>query len=81
MNSLHPKKLLLSKWTAVEVVARQKHFLVSEVIQPEDASETEKSKANVAIEFVELEAVYSKEKRRIAWKELTDSSKWRQGWV
>ena len=81
MNLVQPKKLLLSKWTAVEVIARQKHFLVSEIIQPEDDGETGKSRANAAIEFVELEAVYSKKKYRIAWKELKDSSKWRQGWV
>lgn len=33
--SLQPKKLLLSKWTAVQVVDKQKHFIVSKVIQPE----------------------------------------------
>jgi hypothetical protein len=31
MNPLNPKKLLLSKWTAVMTVAKQKHFLVSRV--------------------------------------------------
>jgi hypothetical protein len=35
MNPLNPKKLLLTKWTAVTPVAKQKHFLVSKVIQPE----------------------------------------------
>ena len=35
MNPLNPKKLLLTKWTAVQPVAKQKHFLVSRVIQPE----------------------------------------------
>ena len=35
MNPLNPKKLLLTKWTAVKPVAKQKHFLVSRVIQPE----------------------------------------------
>jgi hypothetical protein len=35
MNPLTPKKLLLTKWTAVKPVAKQKHFLVSRVIQPE----------------------------------------------
>jgi hypothetical protein len=28
MNPLNPKKLLLTKWTAVKPVAKQKHFLV-----------------------------------------------------
>ena len=39
MNPLNPKKLLLTKWTSVTPVAKQKHFLVSRVIQPELATE------------------------------------------
>ena len=35
MNPLNPKKLLLTKWTAVKPVAKQKHFLVSKVIKPD----------------------------------------------
>ena len=35
MATLHPKKLLLSKWTAVKPLAKQKHFLVCKVIEPE----------------------------------------------
>lgn len=73
MNLLHPKKLLLTKWTAVEPVARQKHFLVSRVILPDDPA--------ASIEWVEMEAVYSKAVRRIAWRDLKDDSVWRQGWV
>jgi tryptophan-rich hypothetical protein len=73
MNLLHPKKLLLSKWTAVRPVAREKHFLVSKVILPE----TPDSK----VEWVELEAVHSKAVRRMAWRELCDGTQWRQGWV
>jgi hypothetical protein len=46
MNPLSPKKLLLSKWTAVQPIAKQKHFLVSKVILPEPPSEK--------IEFVEI---------------------------
>jgi hypothetical protein len=52
MNPLTPKKLLLSKWTAVEPVAKQKHFLVSRVIQPELPTDP--------IEWVGIEAVFSK---------------------
>ena len=52
MNSLNPKKLLLSKWTAVTPVAKQKHFLVIRVIQPE--------LPNAPIEWVEIEAAFSK---------------------
>jgi tryptophan-rich hypothetical protein len=70
---LNPKKLLLSKWTAVQVVAKQKHFFVSRVVQPEDLS--------LPIAEIEIEAVYSGEKRIILWRELQDSSRWKQGWV
>ena len=38
MNLLNPKKLLLTKWTAVKPVAMQKHFLISRVIEPEQRS-------------------------------------------
>jgi tryptophan-rich hypothetical protein len=73
MNPLNPKKLLLSKWTAVKPVAKQKHFLVSRVIQPELPTDP--------IELVEVEAVFSKATQVIAWRELQDQSVWRQGWV
>jgi hypothetical protein len=51
MSLLHPKKLLLTKWTAVKPIAKNKHFLVSRVIEPVPPE--------LAIEWVELEAVYS----------------------
>ena len=73
MNRLHPKKLMLSKWTAVKPLDRQKHFLVSAVVRPEPPDEK--------IEWVDIEAVHSGATRRIAWRELQDSGLWRQGWV
>ena len=73
MNPVNPKKLLLSKWTAVKPVVKQKHFLVSRVIQPE--LETD------AVKSVEIEAVFSKATQIISWRELQDDSVWRQGWV
>jgi tryptophan-rich hypothetical protein len=73
MNPLNPKKLLLTKWTAVKPVAKQKHFLVSRVIQPEQPTEP--------IESVEIEAVLSKATQVIRWRELQDYRVWRQGWV
>ena len=33
------------------------------------------------IERVELEAVFSKAVRVIAWRDLQDETVWRQGWV
>jgi tryptophan-rich hypothetical protein len=73
MNPLNPKKLLLTKWTAVKPVAKQKHFLVSRVIQPELPTDP--------IENVVIEAVFSKEVQLIAWRDLQDDSVWQQGWV
>ena len=72
-NVLHPKKLLISKWTAVQPVARQKHFLVSKVIEPDEP--------DGPVLWVEIEAVHSGQSRRIAWRELRDAAVWRQGWA
>ncbi|MCF8152918.1 MAG: TIGR02450 family Trp-rich protein [Rhodoferax sp.] len=73
MNPLNPKKLLLTKWTAVTPIAKQKHFLVSRVIEPDLPMDP--------IVSVEIEAVFSKATQVIAWRELQDDSVWRQGWV
>ena len=73
MNPLSPKKLLLSKWTAVKPVDKQKHFLVSRVIQP--------ALPDDPIELVEIQSVFSNAKQIIAWRELQNDSVWRQGWV
>ncbi len=73
MNPLHPKKLLLSKWTAVKPVGKDKHFLVTKVIAPE--------LPEGRIEQVEIEAVMSRAARRIGWRELQDTALWQQGWV
>jgi len=73
MNPVNPKKMHLSKWTAVQPVGRNKHFLVAKVILPEPPA--------LAVEWVDLEAVHSKTVTRIAWRELRDTGRWRQGWV
>jgi tryptophan-rich hypothetical protein len=73
MNPLNPKKLLLTKWTAVKPLAKQKHFLVSQVVEPELETDS--------VVSVEIEAVFSKATQVIAWRELKDDRVWRQGWV
>lgn len=73
MNPLHAKKLLLSKWTAVTPVAKDKHFVVIKVLEPE--------LPGAPVEWVELEALFSKRVQRLAWRELRDGAVWRQGWV
>ena len=73
MNPLNPKKLLLTKWTAVKPVAKQKHFLVSQVIPPELPTDP--------IEWVEIESIFSKATQIITWRDLQNDEVWRQGWV
>ena len=73
MNPLNPKKLRLTKWTAVKPIAKQKHFLVSRVIQPEVETDP--------VELVEIESVFSKATQFIQWRELQNDEVWRQGWV
>ena len=73
MNPLNPKKLLLSKWTAVTPVAKQKHYLVSRVIKTDSPTDP--------IELVEIESVFSKATQIIPWRDLKDVDVWRQGWV
>ena len=58
MNPLSPKKLLLSKWTAVKPVAKQKHFLLIRVILPAVPDD--------AIELVEIQSVFSSATQIIA---------------
>ena len=72
-NPLNPKKLLLSKWTAVHPTHKRKHFLVCKVILPE--------LPDGAIEFVELEAVFDQQIRTIPWRDLKNTEIWLQGWV
>lgn len=73
MNPLNPKQLLLSKWTAVTPVAKQKHFLVTRVIKQELLTDP--------IELVEIESAFSKATRVIPWRDLQDADGWQQGWV
>ncbi|MFM1765162.1 MAG: TIGR02450 family Trp-rich protein [Limnohabitans sp.] len=73
MNPLNPKKLHLTKWTAVKPVAKQKHFLVSKVIKPELPNEP--------VEFVEIESIFSKASQVIPWRDLQNDEVWLQGWV
>ena len=69
---LNPKKLLLSKWTAATPHDKEKHFIVTGVIQPEPPA--------TRIESIELEAVYSRRVVSLPWRHLTDRKHWLQGW-
>jgi tryptophan-rich hypothetical protein len=72
MRRLNPNKLLLSKWTAAIPRNKEKHFLVTKLIQPEHPA--------VRIECVEIEAIHSRRSVVIPWRALQDDSLWLQGW-
>ena len=69
--SLSPKKLLLSKWTSTAPARREKHFLVTSVIVPDDGS---------PVAEVDLQAVLTERTYRIGWRELNDQTRWVAGW-
>ncbi|HAU68316.1 MAG: TIGR02450 family Trp-rich protein [Arenicella sp.] len=71
MNTINPKKLLHSKWTAVNPQNKEKHFIVAEVEIDEDQT----------VMSCVIEAVYSKRQKAIEWTDLKNSKLWRQGWV
>jgi tryptophan-rich hypothetical protein len=70
MNTINPKKLLNSKWTAVIPKNREKHFLVSEVEFDDEG----------LVISCSIEAVMSKRSISIDWHDLKDDSHWVHGW-
>ena len=70
---LNPTKLRLSKWTAAAPVRREKHFIVTRVLDPVPPA--------LQPEWVELEAVHSGRSQLLAWRELLDTGRWLQGWI
>jgi tryptophan-rich hypothetical protein len=73
INALSPKKLLNTKWTAVTPRNKEKHFLVTKVIEPIPPGSP--------VVSIEIEAVHSKRVQVIAWRELKNALQWRRGWV
>jgi len=71
-TKINPRKLLLSKWTAVNPQNKEKHFIVTKLIDPE--------RLDGPVELIELEAVHSKRSFTIPWSWLTDTEQWLQGW-
>lgn len=70
---VNPKKLLNSKWTAVNPTNKEKHFIVTKLVAPEIETQS--------IELIELEAVMTNRKQTLKWHQLNDTKKWHQGWV
>jgi len=67
---VNPTKLLLSKWTAVHPVNKEKHFLVTGLVKDEQ---------EMVIACV-LEAVINHREYQIDWKQLKDNDIWLCGW-
>ena len=72
-TQINPRKLLLSKWTAVVPQAREKHFMVVRLIDP--------ALPELPVEEVELQAVLTRRSQTLPWRDLTDTACWRQGWL
>lgn len=70
MNRINPKKLINSKWTAVNPVAREKHFIVSEVEFDEEG----------VVVRCAIEPVLSGRLVAIDWQDLKDDTRWQHGW-
>jgi tryptophan-rich hypothetical protein len=70
MNPLDPDKLLHSKWTAVNPVDREKHFIVTGL----------RGKTRRGARRCVLEAVRTRRSQEVAAEELRDESRWRAGW-
>ncbi len=70
MNPINPRKLLNSKWTAVKVVNREKHFLVTAIEFDELGLVTDCT----------IEAIYSNREQSLEWQQLKDPNQWLQGW-
>ena len=68
---LNPAKLIKSKWTACAPVGKEKHFMVVAALEP--------APPGPVVEVI-MEAVISGRQFNIAWRELRDQDRWRQGW-
>ncbi len=70
MNSINPKKLLSSKWTAVAPMDKEKHFIISDVEFDE----------NNEVMSCTIEAIITKRSQEIDWHDLKDDTCWAYGW-
>ena len=69
-NHIIPNKLLLSKWTAVNPVNKEKHFIVVKVNRDD----------NDIVTSCLLEAVINHHEMDINWQCLQDNQLWLTGW-
>ena len=69
-NTFNMKKLLLSKWTAVQPQGKEKHFMVSQLLEDEQGE----------VYACILEAVITTREYQIDPQELQDAGRWHMGW-
>ena len=69
---LSPKKLLLSKWTAAVPSDKEKHFIVTQLLEAAPPAS--------GVELIEIEAVYSGRSFKLPWRDLLDDQRCLQGW-
>jgi len=70
MNVINPKKLINSKWTKLNQLNSERHFIVTKVEFDE----------NSTITRCLIEAVITKREEEINWIELKDEKIWLHGW-
>jgi tryptophan-rich hypothetical protein len=70
MNKINPKVLVNSKWSRVDIVNKEKHFIVTKVSFNENQE---------VIDCV-IEAVMTKNEYRINWRDLKSEQLWTIGW-
>ncbi|WP_373990325.1 TIGR02450 family Trp-rich protein [Duganella sp. BuS-21] len=69
---VQPAKLLRSKWTATIPVNKEKHFMVTALVEPETPG--------APVHTITIEAVISGRSFHLHWRELQDTARWLQGW-
>lgn len=70
-NRFSKAKLLNSKWTALHVMQKEKHFLVIELLRDEQTDQ---------IHHCVLQAVMTKNEYRLSPNDLKDGRLWQMGW-
>lgn len=70
-NRFSKDKLLQSKWTALQVVNKERHFLVVEVIRDPQTNQ---------VQQCVLQAVMTKNEYSLNPNDLRDSNVWQMGW-
>lgn len=74
MKKTQTKHLVDSKWTDLDPVEREKHFIVTRI-----ASKS-KSHNGTTVSAIELRAVISKRSKIVPENELNDPARWSPGW-